>query len=118
VPHADLDEQSKEQQPEGAQEGQEGEDGEVDAAAAAAAAAEEASFFQRRAGESALQYACRVFTRVYTTDIERVISMTVRGGRSRLAAAVYCVLCTVYCVLCVVPAMVVWQSWLCVLADV
>lgn len=89
-PHADLDEQSKEKQQEGPEEGQGGEDGEVDAAAAAAAAAEEANFFQRRGGESALQYACRVFTRVYTTDIERVISMTVGAGQSWLAPAVYC----------------------------
>ncbi|KAG2449988.1 hypothetical protein HYH02_000092 [Chlamydomonas schloesseri] len=44
-------------------------------AAATAAQAEDPSFFLRREGEAALDYAARVFGRVYTTDIERLIGV-------------------------------------------
>lgn len=49
------------------------------AAAAAAEAAEAASFFQLSDGEAPLAYAVRVFERVYTHDIEKVLSMEVRA---------------------------------------
>jgi hypothetical protein len=48
-------------------------------AAAAAAAAEEASFFVRD-GEGSGAYARRVFQRVFTSDIERVLRMEVRSA--------------------------------------
>ncbi|KAG2429091.1 hypothetical protein HXX76_011331 [Chlamydomonas incerta] len=44
-------------------------------AAATAAQAEDPSFFLRGGGEGALEYAARVFGRVYTTDIERLIGV-------------------------------------------
>jgi hypothetical protein len=73
----DLDEQSKEgQQQEDGQQQQEQQQQQEECLAAAAAEAE-ASFFQRRPEESPLQFACRIFRRVYTTDIERVVSMSV-----------------------------------------
>ena len=42
-------------------------------------AAEDASFFLRRDGEGSGTYARRIFQRVFTADIERVIRMEVRG---------------------------------------
>lgn len=48
------------------------------AAAAEAEAAEVASFFKRRDGEAAVEYAIRIFERLYMYDIEKVISMEVR----------------------------------------
>ncbi len=47
---------------------------------AAEEAAEAASFFVRREGEAAVDYARRVFGRVFTADVERVIGMEV-GSR-------------------------------------
>ncbi|GLI62191.1 hypothetical protein VaNZ11_004782 [Volvox africanus] len=58
-----------------ANEGEAGASGAAAAAAAAAASnvpAEEPSFFLRRDGESSLEYAARVFERVYTWDIEQL----------------------------------------------
>jgi len=66
----DLDEVSKE-----SGEAQEGQSAENAAATAAAAAAEELSFFVRKEGEGAVDYAVRVFNRVYTSDIERLVKM-------------------------------------------
>lgn len=51
------------------------------AVAAAAEAAEASSFFQRREGEQPLEYAKRVFDRLYTYDIEKVLQMEVRSLR-------------------------------------
>lgn len=39
-----------------------------------------ASFFLRREGEGSLEYAKRVFGRVFGSDIERVIGMAVSDG--------------------------------------
>lgn len=46
-------------------------------AAAEAEAKEVASFFKKRRGEGAVEYAARVFERLYSFDIEKVISMEV-----------------------------------------
>ncbi|PNW82850.1 hypothetical protein CHLRE_06g296983v5 [Chlamydomonas reinhardtii] len=88
---SDLDDQAAREggqpgkQEEGDKEGGEGKEGAAEAgeqseearaaaasAAAAAAQAEDPSFFLRRDGEPALEYAARVFGRVYTTDIQRL----------------------------------------------
>ncbi|GFR52084.1 hypothetical protein Agub_g14546 [Astrephomene gubernaculifera] len=52
--------------------GAEGGSGAEAATAAAAVGSEDASFFLRGEGEPALEYAARIFQRVYTTDIERL----------------------------------------------
>lgn len=46
----------------------------------AAELAEEASFFVRREGEAPLEYALRVFERVYAADITRLLGHEVRRG--------------------------------------
>ena len=70
-------------------------------------AAEDASFFLRRDGEGSGTYARRIFHRVFTADIERVIRMEVRwrpqvlvasgmasgGVQSNMHAAAGCCLC-------------------------
>lgn len=95
-PLTDLDDQAAREggqpgkQEEGDKEGGEGKEGAAEAgeqseearaaaasAAAAAAQAEDPSFFLRRDGEPALEYAARVFGRVYTTDIQRLAEVKV-----------------------------------------
>ncbi len=46
-------------------------------------AAEDASFFLRRDGEGSDVYARRIFRRVFTSDIERVLRMEVRAIPSK-----------------------------------
>ncbi|KXZ51045.1 hypothetical protein GPECTOR_14g32 [Gonium pectorale] len=73
---SDLDEQAQreegqQQQAAEANGAAEGEEGGA-AAAATAAVAEDPSFYLRRDGEDSLDYASRIFERVYATDIERL----------------------------------------------
>lgn len=69
----DLDDQTRRER------GQQAADGEeVGASTGASSAPEDPSFFLRRDGESSLEYAARVFERIYTTDIEQLCSVKVR----------------------------------------
>ncbi|GIL75048.1 hypothetical protein Vretifemale_4869 [Volvox reticuliferus] len=71
---SDLDDQARRE--DGQNSSASANDGDAAASAAAAAAsdvpAEDPSFFLRRDGESSLEYAARVFERVYTWDIEQL----------------------------------------------
>jgi hypothetical protein len=63
------------------------------AAAAAAEAAEAASFFKRRDEEAPLEYAVRVFKRLFHDDIVRLLGMQVRVWPSILVHTTQCVHC-------------------------
>jgi hypothetical protein len=60
--------------------GESAEEAAAKAAEAKRAREEEASFFLRREGEQPQAYAERIFTRVFQTDIERLVSMEVGGS--------------------------------------